>query len=414
MRVEGGKLILQGEREVKRGNSFSKRHFNQRFDLPQGIDVDSMYSEVKEGGKLVITAPQLKKEGAGGASDEGTKEVTKTGETTTTTSEGEIQLEGGGSAKTSKTSTSGKKSQVTAQKKELGDGAYEEEIVEEEEFFEESSSTSTSTMTFGGSGADFGGFGDFPSLTGSGGAKSLLSGMELSLPSLGEGPGGGEDLLGSLGGLAAGATVMGGTSKTTKSTTEEKMKSEGGQVVEMSKKESTTSDVKEMAIPISKGSKDPSKSRAPRQRALPFDLGDFDFSMPSADDLMAKVQAQMSQMQQETTTQVEQQQQATATKASAAAAPSKEEVMHSEFFVPLRNIGSVQKNALADATAMAKRKGDNFELVVNIQRFTPEQVKVFASGQSVIVQAKNVDADGFVTDDYEQKFNLPDDVDTTR
>ena len=88
--------------------------------------------------------------------------------------------------------------------------------------------------------------------------------------------------------------------------------------------------------------------------------------------------------------------------------------MHSEFFVPLRNIGAVQKDALADATAMAKRKGDNFELVVNIQRFTPEQVKVFASGQAVIVQAKNVDADGFISDEYEQRFSLPDDVDTTR
>ena len=59
-----------------------------------------------------------------------------------------------------------------------------------------------------------------------------------------------------------------------------------------------------------------------------------------------------------------------------------------EFFVPLKQIGSVQKNALAEATAMAKRKGDNFELVVNIQRFTPEEVKVYIAGQSVVVQVR--------------------------
>ena len=85
-----------------------------------------------------------------------------------------------------------------------------------------------------------------------------------------------------------------------------------------------------------------------------------------------------------------------------------------EFFVPLKQIGSVQKNALAEATAMAKRKGDNFELVVNIQRFTPEEVKVYIAGQSVVVQAKHVDAEGLVTDSYEQKFAVPDDVDCAR
>ena len=33
-----------------------------------------------------------------------------------------------------------------------------------------------------------------------------------------------------------------------------------------------------------------------------------------------------------------------------------EELEAQEFFVPLKNIGKVQKNALADATAMAKTK----------------------------------------------------------
>ena len=65
---------------------------------------------------------------------------------------------------------------------------------------------------------------------------------------------------------------------------------------------------------------------------------------------------------------------------------AQQDLENHEFFVPLKQIGSVQKNALAEATAMAKRKGDNFELVVNIQRFTPEEVKVYIAGQSVVVQ----------------------------
>ena len=71
----------------------------------------------------------------------------------------------------------------------------------------------------------------------------------------------------------------------------------------------------------------------------------------------------------------------------AAQTQAQQDLENHEFFVPLKQIGSVQKNALAEAMAMAKRKGDNFELVVNIQRFTPEEVKVYIAGQSVVVQA---------------------------
>ena len=74
----------------------------------------------------------------------------------------------------------------------------------------------------------------------------------------------------------------------------------------------------------------------------------------------------------------------------------------------------MQKNALAEATAMAKMKDDHFELVVNIQKFTPEEVKVFVEGQSVLVHAKKCTQEGFVTDSYENKFNLPEDVDVSR
>ena len=105
---------MVGEREIKRGNSFSKRMFNQKFDLPEGIDIDGICSEMTRGGKLVISAPQLKTQvaAAGAGADEGTKEVTKTGEEVVSTSEGEIQLEGGGTAKTSGSSTSKKSKEV--------------------------------------------------------------------------------------------------------------------------------------------------------------------------------------------------------------------------------------------------------------------------------------------------------------
>ena len=90
------------------------------------------------------------------------------------------------------------------------------------------------------------------------------------------------------------------------------------------------------------------------------------------------------------------------------------EMEDQEIFVPLKQIGKMQKNALAEATAMAKMKDEHFELVVNIQKFTPEEVKVYVEGQSVVVQAKKCTQEGFVTDAYENKFNLPEDVDVSR
>ena len=93
---------------------------------------------------------------------------------------------------------------------------------------------------------------------------------------------------------------------------------------------------------------------------------------------------------------------------------SEADLQNQEFFVPLKNIATVKKHALAEATAMAKRKGDHFELVVNIQRFTPEEVKVYIVQSGVVVAAKHTTPEGFVTDSYEQKFSLPDDVDSAR
>merc|ERR1719288_608789 len=74
--------------------------------------------------------------------------------------------------------------------------------------------------------------------------------------------------------------------------------------------------------------------------------------------------------------------------AQASSTQQSEELEDQEFFVPLRQIGRVQKNALAEASAMAKMKDDHFELVINIQKFTPEEVKVYVEGQAVLVTAK--------------------------
>merc|ERR1719348_1451325 len=85
-----------------------------------------------------------------------------------------------------------------------------------------------------------------------------------------------------------------------------------------------------------------------------------------------------------------------------------------DFFVPLRHVNKVKKNALSEATAMAKMRDGIFELVVNIQGFEPEDVQIFCVEQTAYVKAQCVTVDGFVTNSYEQKFNLPDDVDTSK
>ena len=86
-----------------------------------------------------------------------------------------------------------------------------------------------------------------------------------------------------------------------------------------------------------------------------------------------------------------------------------------EYYVPLRQIGKVDnKNALSEATAMAKMKDEVFELIINIHGFEPEDVEIFCVDQSVFVKAKHVTEQGFVNNVFEQKFNLPEDVETEK
>merc|ERR1719270_1484576 len=93
---------------------------------------------------------------------------------------------------------------------------------------------------------------------------------------------------------------------------------------------------------------------------------------------------------------------------------SAQDMAEADFFVHLRHAAKVKQNALSEASAMAKMRDGVFELVVNIQGFEPEDVQIFSVEQTVFVKAKCVTVDGFVTNSYEQKFNLPDDVDTSK
>merc|ERR1719410_3396671 len=86
-----------------------------------------------------------------------------------------------------------------------------------------------------------------------------------------------------------------------------------------------------------------------------------------------------------------------------------------DYYVPLKQIGKVDnKNALNEATAMAKMKDEMFELIINIHGFEPEDVEIFCVDQSVFVKAKHITEQGFVNNVYEQKFNLPEDVETEK
>merc|ERR1719410_975805 len=174
-------------------------------------------------------------------------------------------------------------------------------------------------------------------------------------------------------------------------------------------------------------------------------LPGFSLQMSSASDMMAEMQAQvqqqMSQMQMgamqqsfgqvqlESVSSMQQQQQMQQTaqtvqasqsvqaqqqQAQQQAVETAQDMDDQDFFVPLRHAAKVKQNALSEATAMAKMRDGVFELVVNIQGFEPEDVQIFCVEQTAYVKAQCVTVDGFVTNSYEQKFDLPEDVDTSK
>jgi len=425
IKVEGESIILEGRREIKRGSSSSIRQFNQKFALPAGIDISKLATEVTSAGSLVIFAPQLK----GSAvelgleiAEKGDVDIKSSSEARKTTSEAAFEVEGG-SGTTKRVDDTKKKNQQSVTKRETEDG-WEEEIVEQ---FEEvtSSSTSTTMMT-------------------------TSSGGEMKIPMV------------VMGGAA------GGSQTTEVSSAEQNIKAKDGKIIEMQKNASQKSETKEMVIPIQIQGRTAieQKPRTPKPRLLPFEfptmpslgmdctiantsMPAFNMSMPSASDMMAEMQAQveqqMAQMQMGTRQSIGQMQigalqgmdqkqsgsvemqasqstQATQniqaqhafTQSQQQAVESAGDVEDQDFFVPLKHIAKVKKNALSEATAMAKMRDGIFELVVNIHGFEPEDVHIVTKEQAVYVSAKHVTVEGFVTSVYEHKFNLPEDVDTEK
>jgi hypothetical protein len=231
---------------------------------------------------------------------------------------------------------------------------------------------------------------------------------------------------------------------------QQNIKAKDGKIIEMQKTSDKKTETKEMVIPIQIQGRPAieQKVKTPRPRMLPFefpslpslsmpsldmpsmgmmDMGMQNFNMPmqSASDMMAQMQAQMQQqmasMQHATMQQMQMQMQSAGTmhqqqmeKQQAMSSvhqqssiqqtqqqtmESAQEMMHQDFFVPLKQINKVNKNALSEATAMAKMRDGMFELVVNIQGFEPEDIQVFCVDQAVLLkQSIRLMKDLFPTD----------------
>ena len=186
-----------------------------------------------------------------------------------------------------------------------------------------------------------------------------------------------------------GLGAAGGTQTIEVSSSQQNIKAKDGKVIEMQKTADHKSETKEMTIPIQIQGRPAIQQAAktPKVRMLPFEFPSlpsiqmpsmempaFNMPMKSASEMMAEMQAQMqaqmSHMQQATMQQMQQmqfstasssqqqqvqRQHATATMQSQQqqTVQSVEEVENQDFFVPLRHINRVKKNALSEATAMA-------------------------------------------------------------
>ena len=389
--VEGSSLLLTGRREVKHGNSSSVRQINQKFVLPPGVDVSRLATEVTAEGGLIISAPQIEDGavtlGELGLAQQGEVDMTGSSEAKKTVSEAAFEVEGG-QGTTRKVEDTKKKAQASTTKRVTDDG-WEEEVMEESSQEVTMSSSSTS-MSSGGGG-------------------------RIQIP------------------------AMGGTQTTEVSSSKTGVKAKDGKILEMQKTSDQRTETKEMVIPIQIQGRPAVKQKAktPKPRMLPFefpalpglsmDMSPFEMAMPSADDMMKQMQADMEKQMSSMMGGMQMQMggmmgiKGSSTLAekelkSAPAEPAKaeEEMQDQDIFVPLRHINRVQKNALSEATAMAKMRDGIFELVVNIQGFEPEDVQIFSNKQTVFVKAKSATHEGLVKNAFEQKFSLPDDVDTDK
>ncbi len=347
--MENGFILVTGKHEVQRGNSVSVRQFNQRFPVPQGIDISQMGTEVTMAGRLIISAPQLKNQEME-IVEKGEFESTSSAEAKKITSEAAFEVEGGkGSTKTVEDSK--KKQEQKLTRRETEDG-WEEEIIEE---YEEEVTTTSSTTTV---------------------VSSDASGVKV-IPMMIQG-------------------AAGGTQTVEMASSQQNIKAKDGKIIEMQKTSDKKTETKEMVIPIQIQGRPAieQKVKTPRPRMLPFefpslpslsmpsldmpsmgmmDMGMQNFNMPmqSASDMMAQMQAQMQQqmasMQHATMQQMQMQMQSAGTmhqqkmeKQQAMSSvhqqssiqqtqqqtmESAQEMMHQDFFVPLKQINKVNKNA---------------------------------------------------------------------
>jgi hypothetical protein len=211
---------------------FNFRQFNQRFPLPQGLDVAALATEVRAGGRLVITAPQIKEQ-AVQLAERGDVDIASSSEARKITSEASFEIEGG-MGTTKKLEDSKKKSEQKVTKRETEDG-WEEEIIEE---YEEEVTTSSTTTTMSSS---------------SGGAGGI--GMKIPLKIEGIG-------------------AAGGSQTIEVSTAQQNIKARDGKVIEMQKTADHKCETKEMTIPIQIEGRPALQQAAktPKVRMLPFEF----------------------------------------------------------------------------------------------------------------------------------------------
>ena len=195
--------------------------------------------------------------------------------------------------------------------------------------------------------------------------------------------------------LRADKGAAGAVQKTEMETSQKNLKAKDGKVLDMQQTSDKKVETKEMVIPIQiQGRPSPvqQKPKTPKPRSLPFEfpsmpaldmsMSPFDMSMPSASDMMQQMQLDMQRQMSSMMGgmmggvsvtagkgQAEQGKKAGGQKQPDKQSQSAEDVQDQDIFVPLRHINKVQKNALSEATAMAKMRDGVFELVVNIQGF---------------------------------------------
>ena len=140
--VEGDQLTVLARREIKRKNeSSSVREFQEKFRIPEGVDVTRLSSEISGDGDLIITGPQS----GDIVTDEslrGDTDTKSSSEAKKTTTESNFVTDGGvGTTRKNEASNKTRKESVT---KRVTEDGWEEEIYEEYE--EEEVKTKSTTL----------------------------------------------------------------------------------------------------------------------------------------------------------------------------------------------------------------------------------------------------------------------------